>query len=75
MISVTRLNGSQLWLNPMLIETVEETPDSVVMLTNGHRYVVRETPGEIAERVRAFFVGPRNAAGTGQIFQRRASDA
>ena len=25
MISVTRLNGSQLWLNALLIEMVEET--------------------------------------------------
>jgi flagellar protein FlbD len=56
-IAVTRLNGSELWLNPMLIESVERTPDSVVTLTNGHRYVVRETPSEISTKMQGFFRG------------------
>lgn len=37
MISVTRLNGSQLWLNALLIEMVEETPDTYITLINGKR--------------------------------------
>ncbi len=48
MIQLTRLNGTSLWLNPLLIESIESTPDSIVTLTNGHKYVLRETPENIA---------------------------
>lgn len=51
MIKLTRLNGKQFWLNAELIETVEETPDVVVTLTNSHKYVVLETGAEIVQQV------------------------
>ncbi|PIE54270.1 MAG: flagellar protein FlbD [Dethiosulfovibrio peptidovorans] len=47
MIEVTRLNNSIFILNSELIETVEATPDTVITLVNGHRYVVRESPREV----------------------------
>jgi len=53
-IEVSRLNGSVFVLNADLIETVEANPDTVVTLLNGHRYVVKETPGEIMERAAAY---------------------
>ena len=51
MILVTRLDGSELFLNCDLVETVEHTPDTVVSLLNGHKLVVRESVEEFAERV------------------------
>ncbi|MGE5371352.1 MAG: flagellar FlbD family protein [Solirubrobacterales bacterium] len=42
MIQVTRLNGEKIIINLELIETVEETPDTVITLTNGKKFVVRE---------------------------------
>ncbi len=54
MIELTRLGGGVFCLNPDQIETVEATPDTVVTLTNGHRYIVRETPAEVTERVVSF---------------------
>jgi len=50
-ISVTRLNGSVICLNAELIQSVEGTPDTVITLTNGAKWVVRESPDEIVERV------------------------
>ena len=47
MIQVTRLNGKQIMLNAELIESVEETPDTVVTLTDGKKYVVKEKSEEI----------------------------
>jgi flagellar protein FlbD len=48
MISLTRFNQAErIALNPDLIERVEETPDTVVTLTNGTRYLVSETIDEI----------------------------
>lgn len=51
MIVVTRLNGKSLWINPFLIESVESTPDSVVTLNNGHKYIVLESPEEITKQI------------------------
>jgi len=43
MIELHRLNGELFVLNPDLIETIETTPDTVVKLLNGHRYLVEES--------------------------------
>lgn len=51
MIEVTRLNGKKLILNSELIETMESTPDTVITLTGGNKYVVGETTEELVRRV------------------------
>lgn len=43
MINVTRINGKTFVLNADLIETMEETPDTIITLTNGNKYVVIES--------------------------------
>ena len=40
MIEVTRLNGTTVLINSDLIETVEETPDTVISLTTGKKFIV-----------------------------------
>lgn len=50
MILVTRLNGTPLMLNEEFIEAAEETPDTVVTMTNGHRYILKEKLDEIIEK-------------------------
>ncbi|GMA61559.1 flagellar FlbD family protein [Alicyclobacillus fastidiosus] len=57
MVRLTRLNGSELWLNPLLIESVEATPDSVITLSNGHKYIVSEKPGVIEQLIADFYRG------------------
>lgn len=54
MISVTRLNGSQIWLNALLIEMVEETPDTYITLTTGKRMIVLENAAEIVSSIKAY---------------------
>ncbi|MFM2126479.1 MAG: hypothetical protein RL328_2930 [Acidobacteriota bacterium] len=54
MIRVTRINQTPLMLNSDLIEHVETTPDTVISLTNGQKYVVTETPEDLLERIIAF---------------------
>lgn len=51
MIKVTRLNGTETVINADLIESVEATPDTVISLTTGHRYVVSESVEEVVARV------------------------
>lgn len=50
MIEVTRLNGSIFYINPDLIVTIEPTPDTVITLTTGEKFVVHETPEALIER-------------------------
>jgi flagellar protein FlbD len=49
MITLTRLNGTRICLNTFLIEHLEETPDTIVTLTNGHRFLVQESIDAIVE--------------------------
>ncbi|HVU01491.1 MAG TPA: flagellar FlbD family protein [Polyangiaceae bacterium] len=49
MICVTRIKGQRVALNPDLIETVEEMPDTTVRLVSGENILVRETLAEIIE--------------------------
>ncbi|NLK69124.1 MAG: flagellar FlbD family protein [Clostridiaceae bacterium] len=51
MIEVTRLNKKAYVLNCEWIETIEETPDTVITLTNGKKFVVAETVEEIVQKV------------------------
>ena len=54
MITVTRRNGTAFALNPDLIERVEATPDTVITLVSGTRYVVTETVQTIVDEVCRF---------------------
>ncbi|MEI9812868.1 MAG: flagellar FlbD family protein [Acidobacteriota bacterium] len=54
MIHVTRINHAPLVLNSDLIEHIETTPDTVISLTGGQKYVVTESPEEIVEKVVEF---------------------
>ena len=54
MIELTRINHSSLILNSDLIEHLQSTPDTLVTLTNGHTYLVLETPNEIIQRITSF---------------------
>ena len=51
MIRITRLNHTPLILNSDLIEHIEMTPDTVIALTSGQKYMVLESTEEIVERV------------------------
>jgi flagellar protein FlbD len=54
MIQLTRINHVPLVLNSDLIEHVETTPDTVISLTTGHKFVVLESADEVVRRVVAF---------------------
>ena len=51
MISLTRINRHPIVINSDLIEHIESTPDTIVSLTNGEKFLVLESPREIIERV------------------------
>ncbi|MBZ5735188.1 flagellar FlbD family protein [Nocardioides sp. TRM66260-LWL] len=53
MITLTRLSGSVFALNSDLIERVESTPDTIITLVDGKKYVVAESVNEVISIVRA----------------------
>jgi flagellar protein FlbD len=54
MIIVTRLGGPTFAVNPDLIERAEASPDTVVTLVDGTKYVISESLDELIERIRAY---------------------
>ena len=54
MIDVTRVNGTVLSINNDLIETVEETPDTVITLTTGKKIIVKESRQDVKNLVKLF---------------------
>ena len=54
MIQVTRLDQSHLTVNPDLILFMEETPDTIITLSNGEKIMVLERVSEIIRRVIQF---------------------
>jgi flagellar protein FlbD len=51
MISLTRLNGTKYYLNADLIVSVEGTPDTVITLTNGTKFIVRNRPEDVIQMI------------------------
>jgi flagellar protein FlbD len=51
-IMLTRISGSGFVLNCDLIERVDSTPDTIVSLVDGKKYVVLESPAEVIHAVR-----------------------
>lgn len=53
MIKITRLKSKdhEFILNAELIETIEETPDTVITLVNGKKLIVEESTDELVRKV------------------------
>ena len=63
MIQLTRLNHVPLIINSDLIEHVEVTPDTVVALTTGQKFLVLESAETVVDKVIQFRQAIMNAAG------------
>jgi flagellar protein FlbD len=55
MISVTRINGAAFWLNAIMIESVEETPDTYITLVTGKRLIVLEKSAEVLQKIQTYY--------------------
>ncbi len=51
MIPVTRLDGKKYWINPHMIESMEENPDLTITFLSGKKVVVKETPDDVIKLV------------------------
>ncbi len=53
-ITLTRLSGSVFALNSDLIERVDSTPDTVITLIDGTKYVVKESLDTVVDEIREY---------------------
>ena len=72
MILVTRLNGPVFALNPDLIERAESTPDTVLTLVDGTKYVIAESLAVLVALVRDFRA---SVVATAQVLEVTAATA
>jgi flagellar protein FlbD len=54
MIKVTRLNGSEFWVNQDHIQFLERTPETVLSLSDGKKVTVKEAPDEVLGLIVSF---------------------
>lgn len=54
MVKVARLQGKEFFVNPDMIEFIEETPDLVVSLISGKKIIVEGTAEELIDRIVAY---------------------
>ncbi len=54
MIRLTRINHTPLVVNSDLIEHIEVTPDTVISLLNGQKFVVLESTDDVIAKVVEF---------------------
>jgi len=71
MITLTRLTGAQFALNPDLVERVDCTPDTVITLVDGTKYLVSESLQEVTDLVLEYRA--RIVAGASAIERQDAS--
>ncbi len=51
MVNVTGFDGQQFYINCDLIETIKETPDTVIAISTGKKLIVKESADEIVDRI------------------------
>ncbi len=54
MISLTKFQGKEFYINSDLIESIEETPDTMITLVTGKKITVKETADEVVGKVIEF---------------------
>lgn len=54
MIFLTRMDKQEMYINPDHIVSIEETPDTVIALFNGHHFIVKESASVIIGRIVAY---------------------
>ena len=54
MIRLTSFKGKTFYLNPDLLYRIDETPDTVLTLTDGENLIVKETASEVVDLIIAY---------------------
>jgi len=56
MVKVSKLNRKdEFYINPSMIEIIEKTPDTVITLINGKKYVVADPLEEVLQVIQNYY--------------------
>lgn len=55
MIKVIKINGEEIVINAMLIESIQATPDTVITLTTNKRILVKDQVDEVRDKVIEYY--------------------
>ena len=58
MIRVTKFDGNSMMLNADWIQSIEETPDTVITLTTGSKILVKDSVAEIVAAFTQYKINP-----------------
>ena len=65
LIRVIRMNGLELVINAELVEFIESTPDTVLTLSTGKKFVLKDSVQDVIDKIIAY----RKVIGTKIIYQ------
>ena len=51
MIKVSKLDGTEYYINPHQIECIEIRPDTVLVMRSGKTYIVRDEADDVLEKI------------------------
>ena len=54
MIKVTKLDGTEYFINPHQIESIEIRPDTMIVMLSGKTHIVKEDADAVLERIEAY---------------------
>ena len=79
MIELTRLNDSKFFLNAELVELVEGNPDTIIRLTNGKKFVVKDEVRTVVNAIllykRSIFTNDHKKLDGWNVIQGQADDS
>ncbi|TDF98221.1 flagellar FlbD family protein [Paenibacillus piri] len=64
MIRLTRLNGKGITVNALLVESIEETPDTMITLVTSKKITVLEPEKEVVRLITEYMISIGAVAGT-----------
>ena len=54
MIKVSRLDGTEYYVNPHQIECIEIRPDTTLVMLSGKTYIVRDEADDVLEKIETY---------------------
>ena len=55
MILVRKFNKEEFYINPLMIEMIEKTPDTIITLINNKKYIVADTVEDLLESIENYY--------------------
>ncbi len=55
MIELTKMNNDKFYINPNLVEIIENTPDTLITTISGRKYYVLEEAQQVSQMIMLYY--------------------